>query len=104
MGPLPLGLIASCRSVEILREKFIPLRRFFRLKKVDVIGVSGGEEGLACWERLKSGVVGRIAIVSRARIKSYSLVGFFLRVELKASAPVVGISSREKADEEDCRS
>lgn len=47
------------------REKFwTPWRLFFFVRlKDDVVGVAGGEEGPACWAKLKLGVVGRIAIV-----------------------------------------
>ena len=31
--------------------------------KVAVVGVAGGDDGPACWAKLKFGVVGRIAIV-----------------------------------------
>jgi hypothetical protein len=29
--------------------------------KAEVVGVCGGDEGLACWAKLKLGVVGRMA-------------------------------------------
>lgn len=45
----------------------IPCLRFWFLlalkEKVVVVGVAGGEEGLACWAKLKFGVEGRMAII-----------------------------------------
>lgn len=59
-----------CKSgVDTGREKFaIPWRRFLEATlKFDVVGVAGGEEGPACWAKLKLGVEGLMAIVFEAR-------------------------------------
>lgn len=64
---MPFGVITPFCWVDTGREKFrTPWRRFFFVRlKDDVVGVAGGEEGPACWAKLKLGVVGRIAIVVR---------------------------------------
>lgn len=50
------------------------LRDFFASKvKVAVVGVAGGEEGRACWAKLKLGVEGRM-IASTARQTSVMYV------------------------------
>ncbi len=60
MGPLPLGVIVLSFVGKVVLEKCIPFRLFLQVK-VEVIGVCGGEEGPACWAKLKLGVVGRMA-------------------------------------------
>lgn len=66
---------------------------------VAVVGVAGGEEGPACWAKLKTGVLGRVAMVFDRR--SIMLASCF---EVKASTPAVSISNKEKEDEENCSS
>ena len=60
MGPLPLGVIVPSFVGNVGLEKCIPFRLFLKVN-VEVVGVCGGEEGPACWAKLKLGVADRIA-------------------------------------------
>ena len=42
-------------------EKCIPFLLFLNVNVEAVVGVCGGDEGPACWAKLKLGVVGRMA-------------------------------------------
>jgi hypothetical protein len=50
-------------------EKCMPFLLFLKVK-VEVVGVCGGEEGPACWAKLKMGVVGRMAADDGVALKS----------------------------------
>lgn len=82
----------------------MPWRRFFPNAYADaVVGVCGGDEGPACWAKLKLGVAGRMAPSLFVLRNSGRAVVCVLR-SVKASTPEASISSEEKEDEEDCSS
>jgi hypothetical protein len=58
---LPFGVIVPSLVGKVGLEKCIPFRRLVLDVKVEVVGVWGGEEGPACWAKLKLGVVCRMA-------------------------------------------
>jgi hypothetical protein len=105
--PEPLGVIVppfECSVGRIVGKswKMAPCRRDFLPLKVNVVvvGVAGGEEGPACCAKLKLGVVGRMSamLLSVCACEWHKCS----KAEcVKASMPAVGISNKEKEDEED---
>jgi hypothetical protein len=83
----------------------IPCLRDFLLPNVKVVavGVAGGEEGPACWEKLKLGVVGRMIASDCMAVECmYVRMARMLRNRwVKASTPAADISNKEKKDEAD---
>jgi len=75
---------------------------------VVVVGVCGGDEGPACWAKLKLGVVGRMVASGCTELANWKCALALLKckcVWVKASTPcAVDIPNEEKEDEEDCSS
>jgi len=77
-GPSPCGVIFPFSAGMGRGGNWTPWRRFAYVGlpngNVAVVGVSGGDEGPACWEKLKLGVAGRI--VATCAIFMYGIVRF----------------------------
>jgi hypothetical protein len=58
---LPFGVIVPSFVGSMGLEKCMPFRLLVLDVKVEVVGVCGGEDGPACWAKLRLGVVGRMA-------------------------------------------